>query len=43
VALTAYGSLADKRRALDAGYDEHLVKPAGLEALEALLRSVGNQ
>ena len=28
LALTGYGDEADKRQALDAGFDEHLVKPA---------------
>ena len=27
IALTAYGSPEDRRRALDAGYQEHLAKP----------------
>jgi CheY-like chemotaxis protein len=27
VALTGYGQVGDKRRALDAGFDAHLVKP----------------
>ena len=39
VALTGYGTQEDRRRALAAGFDEHLAKPVELEALEALLRS----
>ena len=27
IALTAYATREDRRRALDAGYDEHLAKP----------------
>jgi PAS domain S-box-containing protein len=37
VALTGWGQDADKRRAVEAGFDAHLVKPVSLEALEQLL------
>jgi CheY-like chemotaxis protein len=37
VALSGYGREEDKRRALDAGFDHHLVKPPDLEALARLL------
>jgi CheY-like chemotaxis protein len=37
VALTGYGTEEDRRRSLESGFDEHLVKPAGLEALRKLL------
>jgi CheY-like chemotaxis protein len=40
VALTGYGQDSDKRRAKEAGFDYHLVKPVGLEALEDLLASL---
>jgi len=40
VALTGYGQENDRLRALEAGFDRHLVKPAGLDALEELLESV---
>ena len=33
VALTGYGLEADKRRALEAGFDQHLVKPVDLDLL----------
>jgi CheY-like chemotaxis protein len=33
VALTGYGQDDDRRRALEAGFDEHLVKPVEPEAL----------
>jgi CheY-like chemotaxis protein len=36
VALTAWGSADDKRRAAAAGFDHHLTKPAALEDIEAL-------
>jgi signal transduction histidine kinase len=37
VALTGYGQDADRRRSKDAGFDVHLVKPAGRDALKELL------
>jgi CheY-like chemotaxis protein len=37
VALTGYGSEEDKRRALTAGFDHHLVKPITPEALDGLV------
>jgi CheY-like chemotaxis protein len=37
VALTGYGREADVRRAREAGFDEHLLKPAGAERLQAVL------
>jgi signal transduction histidine kinase/DNA-binding response OmpR family regulator len=39
IALTGYGQLEDQRRAHEAGFDHHLVKPADLDALAALLAS----
>ncbi len=40
VALTGYGRAADQRRALDAGFDHHLVKPPDLTRLAELLGRV---
>lgn len=40
VALTGYGRDSDRQRAMDAGFDYHLVKPVSLEALEGLLASL---
>lgn len=37
VAVTASGSEQDRRRTLEAGFDEHLVKPVDPEVLEGLL------
>lgn len=34
IALTGYGQPGDKQRALDAGFDEHLVKPVEADKLE---------
>lgn len=36
VALTGYGSEDDRRRSIEAGFDEHLVKPPSLESLQRL-------
>lgn len=38
VAHTGYGSPEDRRRAQEAGFDAHLVKPAELDDLEKALR-----
>jgi CheY-like chemotaxis protein len=40
VALSGYGRDEDKRRALDAGFDHHLVKPPDLDALAEMLGRV---
>jgi two-component system CheB/CheR fusion protein len=37
VALTGYGQDADVRAAMDAGFDEHLTKPADPDLLDAVL------
>ena len=37
VALTGYGQPTDRAAALEAGFDEHLVKPLQPEHLERLL------
>ncbi|CAG9178955.1 hybrid sensor histidine kinase/response regulator [Cupriavidus pinatubonensis] len=42
VALTGYGQPEDRRRALEAGFDRHLVKPASLEALTRLFEEQGS-
>jgi CheY-like chemotaxis protein len=39
VALTGYGTDSDRARSLEAGFDEHLVKPLALERLEAVLEA----
>ncbi len=39
VALTGYGTESDRARSLEAGFDEHLVKPLALERLEEVLDS----
>ncbi len=41
IAVTGYGQDADRRRARDAGFDAHLVKPVNLEALERELKPAG--
>ena len=37
IAMTGYGSEEDRRRAQEAGFNAHLVKPVDLEALQTLL------
>ena len=37
VAMTGYGQEQDRRRALDGGFDHHMVKPIDLDFLERLL------
>lgn len=39
VALTGYGQAEDKAKARDAGFDDHLTKPADLRALQKTLAS----
>lgn len=43
VALTGYGQPEDRSKALDAGFDHHMVKPVDLGALEQLLSLPSNQ
>ena len=38
VALTGYGQREDRERVLEAGFDDHLVKPVDVEHLAAILR-----
>lgn len=40
VALTGWGHEDDRRRAREAGFDHHLVKPAEIDMLQALLGSL---
>lgn len=40
VALTGWGGEDDRRRSKDAGFDEHMVKPVELAAVEKLLASL---
>jgi CheY-like chemotaxis protein len=40
VALTGYGQAEDKRRAEEAGFDRHLVKPVDIQQLRAILRDL---
>ena len=41
VAVTGYGQEQDRRAALEAGFDHHLVKPVDMEKLSAVLAGVG--
>ncbi|HEU0201977.1 MAG TPA: ATP-binding protein [Burkholderiaceae bacterium] len=38
VAMTGYGQPEDRRRAFDAGFDDHLTKPVAQETLDEVLR-----
>lgn len=40
VALTGWGQAEDRRRSEQAGFDEHLVKPADLDTIERVCRDV---
>jgi len=40
VALTGWGQESDRRRAREAGFDAHLVKPVDLETLQ---RTIGGE
>jgi CheY-like chemotaxis protein len=42
IAMTGYGREEDRRRTRDAGFDEHLVKPLDLDALEGMLAQLGD-
>jgi DNA-binding response OmpR family regulator len=39
LALSGYGGERDRQRALDAGFDAHLLKPPDLDALHAVMFS----
>lgn len=39
IALTGYGQESDRRQALDAGFDYHMVKPVNLALLHELLET----
>jgi CheY-like chemotaxis protein len=40
IALTGYGQPDDRRQALDAGFDAHLVKPVEPETLQAAIAAI---
>ncbi|MGB9110620.1 MAG: response regulator, partial [Telluria sp.] len=40
VAITGYGQEQDRRAALEAGFDHHMVKPVDLDRLAAILAGV---
>ena len=40
VAVTGYGQASDRERTRQAGFDEHLIKPVGLEQLEGVVAAL---
>jgi two-component system CheB/CheR fusion protein len=42
VAVTGWGQEEDRLRSREAGFDDHLVKPTGVEALRAVMAGVGS-
>jgi len=42
IALTGYGQSEDRKRAFEAGFDAHLVKPVNFENLLSLLDTARN-
>jgi len=43
VAVTGYGRPEDRARALDSGFDDHIVKPLDQHALDSVLRRMGTR
>ena len=43
VAVTGYGTQEDRKRALAAGFDEHLAKPVEPDELDALLQQAAGR
>ena len=43
IAISGWGQAQDKRRAITAGFDQHLTKPIDPDGLEALLQQAGAQ
>jgi len=43
IAMTGYGQPEDRRRAIDAGFDRHLVKPVQPETLRRLLAELARR
>jgi signal transduction histidine kinase len=42
IAMTGYGQESDRKRAREAGFDAHIVKPASIEALKSALEFEGD-
>ncbi len=43
IALSGYGSPEDKRKAAETGFDEHLTKPVGIQAMQRVIGGVAKQ
>jgi signal transduction histidine kinase/ActR/RegA family two-component response regulator len=42
IAMTGYGQAEDRKRALDAGFDAHVVKPVDVDALRGILERISS-
>jgi two-component system CheB/CheR fusion protein len=42
IALTGWGQAQDKKRAAEAGFDEHVTKPVETELLRAMMAAIDN-
>lgn len=43
VALTGFGQSADREKALEAGFDEHMIKPVDIDVLKALFEKLSKR
>ena len=43
IAVTGWGQEADRRRAFDAGFDQHLTKPIAADTVESLIQSLSTR
>jgi two-component system, sensor histidine kinase len=43
VAITGYGQVHDRKRCLDAGFDEHLVKPASADSVRRIIAQLATK
>jgi CheY-like chemotaxis protein len=43
IAITGYGQESDRQRAREAGFDQHLIKPADFDKLQQLLATVSEK
>ncbi len=41
VAMTGFGQASDRQRAFESGFDRHMIKPANIDALKAVIQECG--